>query len=105
MNIKFLNDGEEFDIGDTIRIETTVEEQEPFEETSSLVDPAQITITITGYNDNEVVSQQDMTKDSTGKYFYNWNTNGLDAGDYEVVTSASANGATDNEDDYIRITD
>ena len=67
MNIKFLNDGEEFDIGDTIRIETTVEEQLPFEETSSLVDPAQITITITGYNDNEVVSQEDMTKEEKGK--------------------------------------
>jgi len=105
MNIKFLNDGEEFDIGDTIRIETTIEEQLPFEETSSLVDPAQITITITGYNNNEVVSQEDMTKDSKGKYFFNWNTNGLDPGDYEVETAASANGATDNEDDYIRITD
>ena len=105
MNIKFLNDGEEFDIGDTIRIETTVEEQQPFEETSSLVDPAQITITITGYNDNEVVSQEDMTKEEKGKYFFNWNTSGLDAGDYEVVTSASTNGTKDNEDDWIRLTD
>jgi hypothetical protein len=105
MNIKFLNDGTEFDVGDTIRIESTIEEQEPFEESWSLTDPQTVEITITGYNDNEVVSSQSMTKESTGKYFYNWDTTGLDAGDYEVVVDSSTNGISEVEDDWIKITD
>ena len=105
MNIKFLNNGEEFDVGDTIRIETTVEERQPFEDTYSFTDPSSISITITGYNDNEVVSEADMTKDSTGKYFYNWTTTNLEPGDYEIVIESSTNGTKDVEDDWIRLTD
>lgn len=105
MTIKFLGEGREFDVGDTIRIESTIEEQAPFEEEFTLTDPSTVTITITGYNDNEVVSQQDMTKDSTGQYFFNWTTTGLDAGDYEVVVSASTNGTKEVEDDWVKLTD
>jgi len=109
MNIKFLqnNEGDDWDIGDTIRIEATVKESEPFEaaENADLVDPSTIEITITGYQDNEVVSNASMTQNSTGQYFYNWDTSGLDPGDYEIEITASQNGTAETDDEWIRLTD
>lgn len=97
--------GDDFEVGDTVRIESTVKSNEPFDEERTLSDPEEITVTITGYNDNEVVSAQDMTKNATGEYFFNWNTSSLDAGDYEVVVTASDAGVTETEDDWIKLTD
>jgi len=107
MNIKFLqnNENDDWDVGDTITIETTVEQTAAFEDNYTKFDPDTIEITIIGYNDNEVVSAASMTKDVTGRYYYNWDTSGLSAGDYEIEIEASANGATEKDDEWIRITD
>lgn len=109
MTIKFLGENgrdTEFDVGDTIRIESTIEQQRPFEDTWSLTDPNTVTITIIeDYNNTKIVEEVDMTKDSTGQYFYNWNTTNLDPADYEVIVDGSTNGAKESEDDYIRLTD
>jgi len=107
MNIKFLGEGEEFDVGNTIRIESTIKETQPFEDDdqAQLFDPSTVEITITDYDGTDVVSSVSMTQDSTGQYFHNWNTTGLTSGDYEIVIHAEQNGKVHNEDDWIRLTD
>lgn len=105
MTIKFLGDGKEFDVGDTVRIESTVTTEPPFSDTESKADPASITITIFDYSDNKVVDSQSMTQNDTGQYFYKWDTSGENKGDFEVVVSSSLNGTSEEEDDYIRLTD
>lgn len=105
MNIKFIKDedGENWDIGDAIRIEASLTQTDPFDDTESKVNIANFTITITGYNDNEVVSQQALTNHDTGQYFYKWDTTGLDAGDYEVKVEASENGVKETETAWIKL--
>jgi len=107
MNIKFLQntEGDDWDVGDTIRVETTAEENQAFSDTYAKFDPDSITITITGYNSNVVVNSQDMDKNAQGEYYFNWDTTGLSAGDYEVEITATANGTDEVDDEWIRITD
>jgi len=105
MNIKFLKeDGSDFETGDTITIESTIEGRAPFDETRSLTDPASVEITIEDtYNSTILVDGASMTKESTGQYFYNYNTNGEDPGDRKVTVRASQNGTVDKEIDWLRI--
>ena len=107
MNIKFLqnNEGDDWDVGDTIRIETVVEENQAFSDTFTKSDPESIKITITGYNSNIVVNSQTMDMDGTGEYYFNWDTSGLAPGDYEIEITASKNGTSETDDEWIRLTD
>jgi len=105
-NIKFLKeDGEDFEIGDTVTFEYTVKGREPFEDTRTLEDPETIEISVEGYQNNLVVEGQSMTKNAVGEYFYNWDTSNLDAGDYKVTVFVSGGGSSDEENDWIRLTD
>lgn len=106
MNIKFLKeDGENFEVGDTVTIETTVETKSPFDEERTKANIDDIGITIIGYNDNVVIDAQSMTNEGTGEYFYNWNTENVEPGDYEITVEAEGSGSTEVENDWIRITD
>jgi len=107
MNVKFLGEGTEFDVGSTVRIESTIKATDPFEDESqaTLTDPSIIEITIIEYDGTNTVDEVNMTQESTGKYYFNWDTTGLDAGDYEIVVHAEQDGTKHSEDDWIRITD
>jgi len=105
MTIKFLGEGEEFDVGDTIRIESTIKAEPPFSDDKNLQSVANVDITITDYNGTDVVDDQAMTEFSEGQYFYEWDTTGLGKGDFEVVVTANENGITEIEDDFVRLTD
>lgn len=101
----FKEDGEDFEVGDTVTFEYTVKGREPFEDERTLEDPDTITISIEGYQNNLVVDSQDMTKNATGEYFFNWDTNGSSSGDYKVTVNVSGSGSSDEESDWIRLTD
>lgn len=106
MNIKFLKDedGEDWDVGDTITIESEIRFSEVFSEDENLVNIDTVNITITGYNGNEVVTSQAMQNHATGQYFFEWDTTGLDAGDYEVEIDAS-NSIGEIETGWIKLKD
>lgn len=105
MTIKFLKeDSENFEVGDSIRIESTIKSNEPFSDTRTLTDPNTVEITIIDdYNNTTVVNGVSMSKNATGEYFYNWDTSSLSAGDYKIEVKAEGSGSTEIEDDFIRL--
>jgi len=82
--VKEKANGNKIEVGDTLRFEEKVNEFNPFSDSGSLVDPDTIEITITDYDGNKEVDAQSMTKSDTGKYYFDWDTDGKDAGDYDV---------------------
>lgn len=104
MNIKFLKDedGDDWDVGDSITIEATVNFSDVFSDTSNKTNLNSVQITITGYNNNVVINAQSMTNNDTGEYYYVWDTTGEDPGDYEIEVDG-ANGASEVETAWIRL--
>ena len=91
-----------YDVKDTIRIESTIELNPPFDDTTK-TDPETVEITITEPDDTEDVSTS-MTNHETGEYYYNWDTTNLDEGDYLVeVYAERASSESELEDFYIRL--
>lgn len=105
MNIKFLGpDGEDsFEVGDTIRLESTVESEPEFSDTKTKENVTTAEITITDFDGTEKVSQASMTNHDTGEYFYMWDTTGLSSGDYKVKIDVEESGVDENDVEYIRL--
>jgi len=105
--IKFLKeDGENFEVGDTVVFEYTVEAKRPFEDSRSLSNPDTVEITVEDtYNDTTVVDAASMTKKSTGQFFYSYDTTGEDSGDRKLTVEVAGSGSEEKEIDWIRLTD
>ena len=71
--------------------ETVICKIEIRDENETLVDPSTSTkITITDYRNGVEVNNQDMVKDSTGKYHYDWNTpTTAPVGIYRIIYTAT----------------
>ena len=92
-----------YDVKDTVRIESTIELNPPFDDTTK-TDPETVEITITNPDNTEDVTSESMTNHETGEYYYNWDTVNLDEGDYFVeVYAERASGESELEDFYIRL--
>jgi len=93
-----------YDTEDTIRIESTVYLNPPFSDSESKTDPETVTITITNPDDIEEVSKVSMTKDDTGEYYYNWNTDDLSEGYYLIeIYAERTTGESEIEDFHIKL--
>jgi hypothetical protein len=78
-----------YDAGTTITVEAEVRAYTPFS-TVALNDPSGgVNIVIKNPSGGTTVSSTAMTKDSTGKYYYRWQTTtSLAVGDYVVEITA-----------------
>lgn len=76
----------QYKAGTVARIETYIRDRDDL-----LADPTTIKLTVTDPSSVVVVSAEDMTKISTGYYYYNWQMAGSeDAGLYDVLIVATS---------------
>lgn len=75
-----------FQMGETVICSVTVKDSD-----GNLADPStSMKITITDNRNGLEVDDQDMTKDSTGQYHYDWQTAGVDlTGVYDISFKAT----------------
>lgn len=93
------------EVGDTPRFEEEVKEFTPFDSEGSLVDPDTITITISKYDGTKVVDSESMQKHATGQYFYNWDTQGLEATEYKVEIVAVKGDIEEKSEYFVELTE
>jgi len=105
VNIKFLgpDNKDSFQVGDTIIIETTTKTSPPFDDTLTKEDMDSISITIEDKDGNDEVAAVSMTNNSSGEYYYSWNTSSVTAGDYKIIISASDSGSSEEDIEWIRL--
>ena len=73
-----------YELGDTAKITVNVTDS-----VDTLVDPDSIVISIFKESDSStVVDAVDMTKSTTGIYYYNWDTTSQDLGQYKIKIKA-----------------
>lgn len=93
------------EVGDTLRFEETVKEFQPFSENGSLTSPSTVEITIENADGTKVVDAESMIEDSTGKFYFTWDTQGLDAVNYKVTVFVQENNTEETSIFFVRLTD
>lgn len=79
-----------YDLGDTALVETTVKEIFPHSETEEIKNPDTITIECIDPNGDEHLTESDMIKKETGKYYEEINTEETDTpGKYKIIIRAT----------------
>lgn len=93
------------EVGDTLRFEETVKDIPPFSDTGTKTNADTIEITIESRNGSKEVDSQAMDKNSTGEYYFNWDTQGLDPGDYKVTIFTKKSDVEEKSVYYVRLTE
>ena len=93
---------DERDVGDSIRLESTIDFTMPFDDSDSPADLDSSSIVITDYDGTEIVNDT-LTKNASGEYYYEWDTSELSKGDYKVVIEATLGGATEVDKGIVRL--
>ena len=96
-------DGDKLDAGDTLRFEEEITETSPFGEDGSLADPDTIEISVQDSDGNTFVDSESMTRQGKGKYYFNWDTSGLDEGYYEKTVKVVKANIEETDTVYLRL--
>mgnify|MGYP006279747377 CR=1 FL=1 len=91
------------EVGDTVRFESENFSSTPFNDSESLVDADTITITVEKRDGTKVVDEASIENHDTGQYFYEWDTTGLEATDYQVTVKAERGDVQEKTCGYIRL--
>lgn len=91
------------EVGDTIRFESELYNTTPFDTDETLTDADSITVTIEKKDSTKVVDSASLSEHAKGQYFYEWNTSGLEATDYQVKITANQGDADEVSCGYVRL--
>lgn len=97
MNIK-----EEADVGDTLRFESEIEFSLPFSDYQD-ANPEKTSYEITDF-DGDVVAEGELNKNDIGEFFFEWDTEGLSSGDYDVKIEAEQDNSKQIDKFCVRLT-
>lgn len=90
------------DVGDTIRIESTIDFSLPFQDGSQPAEPEETSIEIRDF-EGDVVEEGELERNDEGEFYYDWDTRGLSPGDYPVDIEAEQDGANEVDKGFIRL--
>jgi len=93
----------EHDVGDTVIIEANIDFNLPFVDDQEPAKLEDSSVEITDYK-GEVVDEGELIRNDDGEYYYEWDTRGLEAGDYNVRIEAEQDGNFEVDKNFIRLT-